>query len=114
MSLEKTREYLAEDKIFDKLEHILNNQSNNIDNTTLEILLNKADQFKNNINIIQKDIEAKNLHIITLKKDLKETSNKIWDLCNHEWIRDYHSSFDDLCKYYCKKCTLWKNRHFYT
>ena len=38
---------------------------------------------------------------------------KVWKECQHKWER---CSFDDddLCKYRCKKCTLYNNDYFYT
>ena len=38
---------------------------------------------------------------------------QIWDTCDHTWIRDHSAMFDDIDKYICSKCTLYKRRRLY-
>lgn len=51
--------------------------------------------------------------ILKNKKIVEDLEKKIYKLCSHEWERDWTSSFDDLCKYNCKKCKLWRNNYMY-
>ena len=51
--------------------------------------------------------------ITKINEKIKNTERKLWDNCNHQWLRDYTAPFDDLCKYYCKKCLLWRDRSMY-
>ena len=46
--------------------------------------------------------------------DIKEMELKLWDICDHEWIRDTFAMHDDLCKWQCKYCTLWRDRGIYS
>jgi len=48
-----------------------------------------------------------------IKKEKIYICKKVWKECQHKWER---CSFDDddLCKYRCKKCTLYNNDYFYT
>ena len=49
-----------------------------------------------------------------LKRTIHEDECRLYQLCEHtEWVRCEDCSFDDLCKFYCKKCSLWKNKNFY-
>ena len=53
-------------------------------------------------------------NIETLKKSIHNDERRLYKLCDHpEWVRCDDCSFDDICKYYCKKCGLWRNKHFY-
>ena len=38
---------------------------------------------------------------------------KIFDSCNHQWVRDRTLAHDDPIKYYCKNCGLWRRRSLY-
>ena len=67
-------------------------------------------------NIIRETyIQERNLeHQIKQLKELrKSTKLKIWETCNHEWIFDRSSNFDDPCKYICNKCDLYKRKEYY-
>ena len=37
---------------------------------------------------------------------------KVWKDCDHDWERC--SDYDDLCRFICRKCTLYNNPYFYT
>ena len=45
--------------------------------------------------------------------DIKIMERKLWDTCDHEWVRDYNAPFDDLCPWFCKHCTLCRDRRHY-
>ena len=45
--------------------------------------------------------------------DIKIMQCDLWDKCKHEWVRDYNAPFDDLCKWFCKHCTLYNDRRHY-
>jgi len=52
--------------------------------------------------------------IENLKKTIHKDECRLFKMCKHtEWVRSYDCSFDDMCKFYCKKCHLWRNKHFY-
>lgn len=55
---------------------------------------------------LQKNIDKK-------KQCIRSYKQTLWTLCDHEWVRDYFVPFDDICKYYCKKCDLWKDKFYY-
>jgi hypothetical protein len=62
------------------------------------------------LRLIEKEKQVnKELFCIKLKK--VEISKKVWKECIHEWERC--SDYDDLCKYMCKKCTLYNNSYLY-
>lgn len=48
-----------------------------------------------------------------LKRNTKHIERELWYKCEHVWERDWDVPFDDRCKYYCKVCHLWRNRHLY-
>ena len=41
-----------------------------------------------------------------LNIDIKSLNRKIYDNCNHNWVRDWACSDDDLSKRYCSICNL--------
>lgn len=47
-----------------------------------------------------------------IKKEKIYICKKVWKECIHDWEKC--SDYDDLCKYRCKKCTLYNNDYFYT
>jgi len=55
---------------------------------------------------LQKNIDEK-------KQCIRSYKQTLWTLCDHEWVRDYFVPFDDNCKYYCKKCELWRDKFYY-
>ena len=68
--------------------------------------------------LIQRDNIIK--YIVTLEQDIKQMKQKkrtiellLWDNCDHEWIRDTSACFDDIHKYYCQECSLYKDRRLY-
>ncbi len=73
------------------------------------------------ISNIMTDIKSRAEKIMKMEKDIEKLKNSIridecrlYKMCDHpEWVRCNDCSFDDICKYYCKKCGLWRNKHFY-
>ena len=51
--------------------------------------------------------------VVTQRETLHTLRGELWDLCDHQWKRDYSCAFDDLCKHYCMVCGLWKDRSLY-
>lgn len=47
-----------------------------------------------------------------IKREKREISKKVWKECIHNWERC--SDYDDLCKFKCKKCTLYNNHYLYS
>ena len=75
--------------------------------------LSKAEVLINEIKCIKEqmwDLDNKMSHC---KREVKTKEKILWKECSHEWIRDYTVAFDDHVKHYCKKCSLWRNRHMY-
>ena len=71
-----------------------------------------------NLYLIQRDNIIK--HIVTLEQEIKQMKQKkskiellLWDNCDHEWTRDTSACFDDIHKYYCQECSLYKDRRIY-
>ena len=59
-------------------------------------------------------------HIYSLEQDIKQMKQKkneiellLWDNCDHVWTRDSSACFDDIHKYYCTECSLYKDRRLY-
>jgi len=73
-----------------------------------------------NINTLILDNDKYQNDIMQLKRNIEDIENKIvlnqrniWTLCSHEWIKDENACYDDLVKYKCSKCHLWKKRGWY-
>jgi len=47
-----------------------------------------------------------------IKREKREISKKVWKECIHDWERC--SDYDDLCKFKCKKCTLYNSHYLYS
>ena len=54
----------------------------------------------------------KRLSLIKLKK--VQLQKLIWQECSHEWERCSDYNDGDLCKFICKKCTLYNNPNLYS
>ena len=48
-----------------------------------------------------------------LQKDIKVIELNLWDTCTHKWVRDYNAPFDDICKWMCNQCGLYRDRDMY-
>lgn len=61
------------------------------------------------------DIEIRRMNnkIQMLKDSKKINYQKLWNACEHNWVYDTSSSFDDLVKYHCQKCNLYRRKDFY-
>ena len=62
--------------------------------------------------LLQEIVKYEN-DLLVLKKKKHDLELAIWDDCEHEWQRDVTAAFDDICKYRCYKCNLYKNRNLY-
>ena len=62
--------------------------------------------------LMQKKIFAMEKKINGLKQKIKNNEPLIFKKCNHEWEYD-PSAYMDRTKYFCKKCTLWRNSCWY-
>ena len=60
---------------------------------------------KKNMEITIRDLEKKVEHIKIL---VHRTDKILWERCNHEWIRDPDSIYDNI-KYRCIQCKLWRH-----
>ena len=58
----------------------------------------------------EEKVLKKRLYMI--KQQQNELSRKVWKDCDHDWERC--SDYDDLCRFICRKCTLYNNPCFYT
>ena len=72
-----------------------------------------VDAFLQNIKKEEKEIQTLQQHIAEKKKCIRSYKQRLWTICSHEWVRDQFASFDDSCKYYCKKCDLWRDKFYY-
>jgi len=48
----------------------------------------------------------------TIKKsqnDIETLKDTLYELCQHTFIRDFSAAPDDIYKYYCKKCHLYRH-----
>ena len=78
---------------------------------------------KNEIKIrnMKMDIKSKTTKIMKLEQQIEQLKvsihkdeRRLHTMCDHpEWVRCDNCVFDDICKYYCKKCGLWRNKTFY-
>ena len=62
---------------------------------------------------IATDIAKMRRKIITLENKRKENEKIIFKKCNHDWEYD-PNAFLDRTRYFCTKCTLWRNSCWYT
>ena len=62
--------------------------------------------------LMQKKIFDMEKKINGLNQKIKKNEPLIFKKCNHEWEYD-PSAYMDRTKYFCKKCTLWRNRCWY-
>ena len=83
-----------------------------MDDTT-EKNKNKIIELMQNINEKEDIIRDCNIKIRETDKLIQSYKQQLWDSCEHRWVRDYFTSFDDLCKYSCNICGLWRDRSIY-
>ena len=61
---------------------------------------------------MQQEIYNMEKKINDLNQKIKNNEPLIFQKCNHEWEYD-PSAYMDRTKYFCKKCTLWRNSCWY-
>ena len=62
---------------------------------------------------IEKDIGKYRRLIEELRLKKHYLENALYYICEHIFVYDTSSSFDDTCKYVCKKCNLYDNDYMY-
>jgi len=79
----------------------------------IEIHQNKQpsldEKIKDTIIQYRRDITNFEYKIKDMKKDICILEKKLYDSCSHRFIRDQSAAFDDIFKYKCTKCNLYKN-----
>ena len=61
-----------------------------------------------------KKMEELEKQLEQLKASIKNDKYNLWKECKHEkWLFCSACPFDDPCKWYCAKCTLWKDGSLY-
>ena len=61
---------------------------------------------------MQQEIYDMEKKICELKQKIKNNNPLIFKKCKHEWEYD-PSAYMDRTRYFCKKCTLWRNSCWY-
>ena len=70
-------------------------------NTLLEIKKNRYDEIHN-----------KKLEILELQKNIKDIDRKLWNECDHKFVKVSWDS-QDLLKRQCEYCKLWQHEYLY-
>ena len=73
----------------------------------------KVFKLLENNDAIDNQIRQLEYQIKVLKGSQKENYQKLWNTCDHNWVYDTSSCFDDLIKYHCTKCYLYKRKDLY-
>jgi hypothetical protein len=55
-----------------------------------------------------------NRSLFSIKLRKVELQKQVWQECIHDWERCSDYNDGDLCKYICKKCTLYNNPYLYS
>jgi len=66
-----------------------------------------------NINEIEKTIFSMKSEIKKMEKLKLEYEKRIFNNCQHDWIRDRDLAPDDYPKLYCKICKLYNDKRLY-
>jgi predicted RNase H-like nuclease (RuvC/YqgF family) len=61
---------------------------------------------------LQDEINAMNKLISNFEQQIKNNNKIIFKKCKHDWEYESDSGMDRT-RYFCKKCTLWKNPRWY-
>jgi hypothetical protein len=72
-----------------------------------------VESLQHTLQIISTNIMKHEASIQSLRHQQNNTRLQIWDLCEHTWHRDVSAASDDIYKYYCKTCNLYKSRNLY-
>lgn len=51
-------------------------------------------------------------NIETLRDEIKELKKKLFDICEHIWVKDWDEPSDSRCKWKCETCKLCRNPHY--
>ena len=63
----------------------------------------------NNIQQKETQIYQHEREIRKLRASIKKERKVLYNVCKHEWYRDYTEPFDSICKKVCKICNLYAN-----
>ena len=74
--------------------------------------MSKLDDLLLEIKTLTSDIWSYERIIVENKRLLKQKKRELYNLCEHEWIYDECSNWDDRCKYKCKFCDLPRNINY--
>lgn len=70
------------------------------------------DSLKEQINIKKIEIDQFFRKIEENKDEISVLEDKLYDVCKHEWKYDINACFDDISKYYCIYCGLYKRYNY--
>lgn len=70
---------------------------------------NQSDLIKQKITTLRNQIVEYDKYITSAKKEIIELEKGLYKVCDHYFIRDSCVVFDDIFKYKCTKCNLYKN-----
>ena len=87
----------------------LSNQIENESQNPINDLIIKDVIYENSE--LYKQIYDKKIEIQKIKLNIKHNNNKLWENCNHNWIRD-SSAILDMCKFKCNKCNLYRRKNY--
>ena len=68
--------------------------------------MSKLDDLLLEINTLNNNIWNYEKLIVEKKKLLTQKKRELYYVCEHEWVYDECSNWDDRCKYKCKFCNL--------
>ena len=74
----------------------------------------QVQHLQEKINDITNEIIHNDSTVKSLRKKRLHIQLQMWDTCPHVWYRDGSAASDDIHKYYCKHCGLYKSRDLYT
>ena len=84
-----------------------------MNNNPISDNLTTTESLQDTLRSISKKIMEHEMTIKHLRQQQKKTRLQLWDLCDHTWCRDLSAASDDIHKYYCKTCNLYKSRKLY-
>lgn len=70
-------------------------------------------QLIQQINDLKEDLYSYYEKIETNKKLIKYTEYKLFQTCEHKWVRDPYANFDDNIKQVCANCKLYNCSYLY-
>lgn len=65
--------------------------------------------YKEQIECIDAQIRIHNIAIEKLMLQKKDVEKKMYDKCDHYFVRDQFAKHDDICKFVCTNCGIYEN-----